>query len=309
MVVSSVEANFHLTSASSSTSICGLNFCSSSCQGNLHLAKKAGLRLDGRFAAAAAATVDWSASSILQTSSIQGGRRWWWWNGLSSLKNSSSGKMWRLIATSAVETGGAALAAAAATTTSGHWGRWILRRKLLLAVLMVVMIILRVIKVRMMATIFHGRPRFEHHPVDALKGGQNAADGVGEEGALLGAAKLDAQHSARSRTGSGNWPYLVPPLVKGGRRLVVGEGLAHRAVGHHLMILLFSDSPRYDAKGVRLGVVVDADAGGAHDDPLLSVGVVVVDDGGDGHQREFSAAAAAVLVVAFAAHSICSKCV
>ncbi len=72
---------------------------------------------------------------------------------------------------------------------------------------------------------------------------------------------------------------------------------------NYLMILLFSDSPRYDAKGVRLGVVVDADAGGAHDDPLLSVGVVVVDDGGDGHQREFSAAAA-VLVVAFAAETM-----
>lgn len=130
--------------------------------------------------------------------------------------------MWRLIATSAVETGGAALAASAATTiTSGHWGRRILRRKLLLllmlmlmAELMVVMIVLRVIKVGMMTTIFYGRPRFEHHPVDALKGGQNAADGVGEEGALLGAAKLDAQHSARSRTGSGSWSYLVPPLVK-----------------------------------------------------------------------------------------------
>ncbi len=149
--------------------------------------------------------------------------------------------MWRLIATSAVETGGAALAAAAATTTSGHWGRWILRRKLLLlmAVLMTVMIVLRVIKVRMMATIFHGRrcrPRFEHHPVDALKGGQNAADGVGEEGALLCAAKLDAQHSART----GNWPYLLPPLVKGGRRLVVGEGLAHRAVGHHLREVVYN---------------------------------------------------------------------
>lgn len=70
------------------------------------------------------------------------------------------------------------------------------------------------------------------------------------------------------------------------------------------LMTFFSDSPRYDAKGVRLGVVVDADAGGAHDDPLLSVGVVVVDDGGDGHQREFSAAAAAaVLVVAFAAET------
>ena len=130
--------------------------------------------------------------------------------------------MWRLVATSAVETGGAALAAST-TATSGNWGRRILRRKLLLllmlmlmAVLMVVMIVLRVIKVRMMATFFHGRrrPRFEHHPVDALKGGQNAADGVGEEGALLGAAKLDAQHSARTRTGSGSWSYLVPPLVK-----------------------------------------------------------------------------------------------
>ena len=60
MVVSSVEANFHLTSATT-TSICGLNFCPSSCQRNLHLAEKAGFRLNGRFAAAAAATVDWGA--------------------------------------------------------------------------------------------------------------------------------------------------------------------------------------------------------------------------------------------------------